>query len=229
MRTHSGGARRGLWLKLREVVADARWYAKNKAAVERNRSRALSLSPLHLEALLPVLEGKLPLVLSAHRASDILEAIRFGQEEKLRIVIAGATEAWLVAAELKKANVPVLLVPSSMVPGSFEQLYARDVVASKLDAAGVSVAIACTDFSRRRLRQEAGIAVSYGLPRARALAAITLAPAKALGLDKDLGSVEAGKRADVVLWSGDPLASSEASSSRSAHGRRSWWSATSSA
>ena len=201
----SGGARGGLWLKLREVVADARWYAKNKAAVEQNRSRILSLTPLHLEALLPVLDGKLPLVLSAHRASDILEAIRFGQEEKLRIVIAGGTEAWLVAAELKQAKVPVLLVPSSQVPGSFEQLHARDDVATRLDAAGVSVAIACADFSRRRLRQEAGIAVSYGLPRLRALRAITLGPAEALGLDKELGSIERDRRADLVLWSGDPL------------------------
>lgn len=201
----SGGARGGLWLKLREVVADARWYAKNKAAVEQNRSRALSLSPLHLEALLPVLEGRLPLVLSAHRASDILEAVRFGQEEKLRVVIAGGSEAWLVAAELEAAQVPVLLVPSSLVPGSFEQLRARDDVATKLEAAGVSVAIACSDMSRRRLRQEAGIAVSYGLPRAKALSAITLLPAKALGLEKELGSIEQGKRADLVLWSGDPL------------------------
>ncbi len=201
----SGGARGGLWLKLREAVADARWYAKNKAAVEQNRSRLLSLSPLHLEALLPVLEGKIPLLLNANRASDILEAVRFGQEEKLRIVIVGGTEAWLVAAELKQAQVPVLLVPSGMVPGSFEQLRARDDVATKLDAAGVSVTISCTDESRRRLRQEAGIAVAYGLPRARALSAITLAPAKALGLAKELGSIEAGKRADVVLWVGDPL------------------------
>ena len=203
--TVSGGARGGLWLKLREAVADARWYAKNKAAVEQNRSRVLSLSPMHLEALLPVLEGKLPLVLIANRASDVLEAVRFGQQEKLRVVIAGGSEAWLVAAELKQAQVPVLLVPSSQVPGSFEQLRARDDLATKLNAAGVSVAIGCNDFSRRRLRQEAGIAVSYGLPRNVALSAITLEPAKALGLDKLLGSIEAGKRADVVLWNGDPL------------------------
>lgn len=152
-----------------------------------------------------MLEGRLPLVLSAHRASDILEAVRFGQEEKLRVVIAGGSEAWLVATELKAAQVPVLLVPSSLVPGSFEQLRARDDVATKLAAAGVSVAIACNDMSRRRLRQEAGIAVSYGLPRAQALSAITLQPAKALGVDGEVGSIEKGKRADLVLWSGDPL------------------------
>lgn len=201
----TSGARGALWLKLREALADARWYAKNRVAVEQNRSRPLSLSPLHLEALQLVLEGKLPLVLRAHRASDILEAVRFGQSEKLRIVIAGGSEAWLVATELKQAQVPVLLVPSAQVPDSFEQLRARDDAAAKLDAAGVTVAIACADFSRRRLRQEAGIAVSYGLPRLRALKAITLGPAQALGLEKEVGTVEVGKRADLVLWTGDPL------------------------
>lgn len=201
----AGGARGGLWLKLREVVADARWYAKNKAAVEQNRSRALSLSPLHLEALQPVVEGRLPLVLNAHRAADIVQALRFASEEKLRLVIVGGSEAWLVADELKHASVPVLLVPSNLVPGSFEQLRTRDDVATKLAQAGVRVGLACSDRSRRRLRQEAGIAVSYGLPRAKALEAITLAPALALGLEKDMGSLERGKRADLVLWSGDPL------------------------
>ena len=90
-------------------------------------------------------------------------------------------------------------LPSFVVYGDPQILQAR---ARKL---GVSVAIACNDFSRRRLRQEAGIAVSYGLPRAKALSAITLEPAKALGLDKDVGSIEVGKRADLVLWKGDPL------------------------
>ncbi len=201
----AGGSRGALWLELREAFADARWYAKNKAAVEKNQARELSLSPLHLEALLLVIDGKLPLVLNANRASDVLEAVRFGQDEKIRVVISGGSEAWLVADELKRAQVPVIIVPSQLVPGSFEQLRARDDAATKLSAAGVSVAIACNDFSRRRMRQEAGIAVAYGLPRNKALAAITLEPAKALGLEKELGSVEVGKRADLVLWKGDPL------------------------
>lgn len=201
----AGGARGGLWLKLREVFADARWYAKNKAAYEQNRSRPLALSPLHLEAMQPVLDRRIPLLLAAHRASDILEALRFAQAENIRLVITGGTEAWLVAAELAKAQVPVVLVPSEQVPASFEQLRARDDAATKLDAAGVQVVLSCADSSRRRLRQEAGIAVAYGLPRARALQTLTSAPAKALGLDKEVGTIEAGKRADVVLWSGDPL------------------------
>lgn len=201
----SGGARGGLWLRLREAFADARWYARNKAAYEQNKSRALSLSPLHLEALQPVLERKLPLVLAADQASDILAALRFAESENLRLVISGGAEAHLVAAALAKAQVPVVLVPSQQVPGSFEQLRARDDAAALLSAAGVPLVIGCGDSSHRRLRQEAGLAVAYGLPRAKALAAITSGPARALGMEKELGTVEPGKRADLVLWAGDPL------------------------
>jgi imidazolonepropionase-like amidohydrolase len=201
----AGGARGGLWLKLREAISDARFYVKNKAAIEQNRSRALSLSPVQLEALSAVLSGKMPLVLNAHRASDILEAIRFAGEEKVRLVVSGGSEAWLVADELKRANVPVLLVPSEFVPNGFDRLHARDDAGTLLDAAGVQLVLGCADFSRRRLRQEAGIAVAYGLPRNRALTAITLGASKVMGMEKEVGSIEAGKRADVVLWSGDPL------------------------
>ncbi len=201
----AGGARGGLWLKLREAFADARWYAKNRGAVEQNRARPLSLSAVHLEALQPVIEGKVPLVLNANRAADVLAAVRFGQEQKIRVVIAGGAEAYLVAAELKAAKVPVILVPSEQVPATFELLRARDDAATRLHAAGVNVALSCSDSSHRRLRQEAGIAVAYGLPRAKALSAVTLDAAKALGLEAQLGSVEVGKRADLVLWSGDPL------------------------
>lgn len=201
----AGGARGGVWLKLREAFADARAYAKNRAAYEQNRSRALALSPLHLEALQPVLSGRLPLVLDVHRASDILTALAFAKDEGVRLVVLGGSEAWQVAPQLAAAKVPVVLVPSEQVPGSFDQLHARDDAAALLAKAGVPLVIGCSDFQKRRLRQEAGIAVAYGLNRAAALSAITLGPAKALGLDRDLGTVEAGKRADVVLWSGDPL------------------------
>lgn len=200
----SGGARGGAWLKLREALADARWYAKNKAAVEQNRSRALTLSPLQLEALLPVLEGKLPLLLWADRAADVLAAVRFGEDEKVHVIIGGAAEAWLVARQLAKAKVPVLLTPSSQVPGDFNAVHARDDAATVLEKAGVEVALSCSDGFHRRLRQEAGIATAYGLPRNVALAAITGRTAKLLGLD-DRGLIAPGKRADVILWSGDPL------------------------
>ncbi len=201
----AGGARGGTWLKLREAFADARAFGKNRAAFEQNRSRPLALSPLHLEALQPVLAGKLPLVLAANRASDILAALAFAKEERVRLVVLGGAEAWEVAKPLAAAKVPVVLVPSDQVPGSFEALHARDDAAALLAAAGVPLVLSCSDFQKRRLRQEAGLAVAYGLPRSAALSAITLGPARALGLDATLGTVEPGKRADVVLWSGDPL------------------------
>jgi imidazolonepropionase-like amidohydrolase len=201
----AGGARGGVWLKLREAFADARAYGKNRAAFEQNRWRPLALSPLHLEALQPVVTGKLPLVLAVDRASDILTALTFAKDEGVRLVVLGGAEAWLVSKQLAQAKVPVVLVPSEQLPASFEALYARDDAATLLAKAGVPLVLGCSDFQKRRLRQEAGIAVAYGLDRAVALSAITLAPAKALGLEKDVGTVEAGKRADVVLWSGDPL------------------------
>ncbi len=200
-----GEARGGLWLKLREVFADARFYARNRAAVEGNRARPLALPPLHLEALQPVLDGKLPLVLHADRASDIALAIAFARAEKLRLVISGAGEAHLVAAELAAAKVPVVVTPSRQMPSSFDTVRARDDIATLLDQAGVQMAISSTDGNSRRLRQEAGIAVAYGLDRAKALRAITLSPAEIFGKAAELGSVAVGKRANVVLWSGDPL------------------------
>ncbi len=202
-----GGARGALWLKLREAFADARFYARNRAAVDRNAARTLALPPLHLEALLPVVEGRLPLVLEANRASDIRAALAFAREQKVRLVIAGGAEAWAVAAELAGAKVPVILTPSSQDPASFETLRARDDAATVLDRAGVPLLLstASWDQNLRRLRQEAGLAAAFGLPRGKALRAITLGPAEAFGKAGELGSVAAGKRANLVLWSGDPL------------------------
>jgi imidazolonepropionase-like amidohydrolase len=90
------------------------------------------------------------------------------------------------------------------MPISFDALAARDDLAALLDWAGVRVVISASGRDIRRLRQEAGIAVAYGLPRERALATITVAPAEVYGRS-DIGAIAAGKRADVVLWSGDPL------------------------
>lgn len=204
----AGRSRGALWLQLREAVADARLYKARKAAYDRAELRTLSLPRVHLEALLPVLDGRLPLVLTAQRASDILAVLRFAREEKIRVVIAGGAEAWLVAPELERAGVPVIYQPSLMEPFGFEALSVRDDGAALLHGAGVKIVLTANagwDESARRLRQEAGIAVAHGLPRRAALRAITLAPAEVFGKGEALGSVAAGKRANLVLWSGDPL------------------------
>ncbi len=201
------GARGGLWLALREIFDDVRFFVKNRPAFDRGELRELSIGRLHLEAMIPVVEGRLPLVLYVHRASDILAALSFAREQKVRLIIAGGLEAWTVAEELAAARVPVIVKPSEQVPGSFDALAARDDAATLLTEAGVQVVLSAVEWDQniRRLRQEAGTAVAYGMPHAEALRAITSRPAALFGKGAELGTVSAGKRANLVLWSGDPL------------------------
>ena len=203
----AGGSRGGVLLRLREMFDDVRFYRANKSAFDKAQTRALSLSRLHLEALFDVVDGKLPLVMDADRASDIEALLALAAQEHLRVVVNGGAEAWMVAAELAARKVPVILQPSSMEPASFDALNARDDGAARLFAAGVPVVISSgtTELGTTRLRQEAGIAVSYGLPWRAALAAITSNAAQAFGVDAEVGTLAKGKRADVVVWSGDPF------------------------
>ena len=200
-------ARGGIWLALREYIEDARYYQRNRAAFDKGDARGLSLRPHHLAALLPVLDGKLPLVLEANRATDIVAAVELARAEKLKLVIAGGAEAWQVAPLLASANVPVILHPTHAEPSSFEQLGARVDAARLLHAAHVTLLLAAGEANTEvpRLRQEAGLAVAYGLPYEAALPAITSTPARVFGRDKDEGLVAAGKHANLVLWDDDPL------------------------
>ena len=203
----AGGSRGGLWLKLRQLFEDARFYARNKSAIDRGESRPLLHHPTQLRAMLPVLQGQIPLMLNVHRASDILSALEFARQEKIRLIISGATEAWLVAKALAASQTPVILRPSKQQPWGFEALAARDDLASRLHQAGVTLVISAGGWGQnaRRIRQEAGIAVARGLPWASALQAITHTPAAILGLQAEVGSIAVGKVANLVLWTGDPL------------------------
>ena len=161
---------------------------------------------LDLEALIPVLRGKVPLVIAAERESDIRAALRLAHELKLRIVIEGGTEAWRVAAALAKAKVPVLINPAFNLPRSFDRLQVRDDAAQRLVAAGVEVGITTLGDATqaRTIRQLAGLAVANGLSWDDALAALTTVPARAFGVT-DRGELKQGLAADLVVWSGDPL------------------------
>ncbi|MBI5511843.1 MAG: amidohydrolase family protein [Deltaproteobacteria bacterium] len=203
----SGGTRGSAWMRLRQLLADARLFLDNRTAAWRGQTHRFVPSPLQLAAMEPVLRRALPLVLSVHRASDILAALDLARDENLRIVIAGGAESWRVRDQLAAARVPVILTPSDQAPTSFEALAARDDVSTLLAAAGVPVIISTgnSNHNARRLRQEAGIATAHGLDWQKALTAITLAPAAAFGRGDELGSVAVGKQADLVLWSGDPF------------------------
>jgi imidazolonepropionase-like amidohydrolase len=208
-----GGSRGAAVRAVREAFDDARAFQKNKAAWERNQSRAFSAGRLDLEALTLALGGagkkagtKLPVVFHVNRASLILSALAVAKEHDLTPVIAGGAEAWRVRATLAKAKVPVIVHPFVAGPESFDMLAARDDNAALLHAAGVPVAISSGEtHNARKLRQAAGNAVRAGLPHAAAVAAITRAPAEALGMGDRYGTLTPGKVANLVVWSGDPL------------------------
>ncbi len=201
-----GGPRAAISMRLREVLEDARAYARNRAAFERGGTREFSISRLDLEAMQPVLAGRQPLVVEAHRASDIQLAIRIAQEYKLRLIITGGTEAWMVAGDLARARVPVIVKVLNNLPGSFESLGATYENAARLRRAGVPVAFTTGEtWKAYNLRQEAGNAVAYGLPWEEAFRAVTLYPAQIWGIADRYGSLEPGKVANVVVWDGDPL------------------------
>lgn len=204
-RDAGGGSRAGQLAKLRQLFTDAQEYDRRRADYGRNAMRPLSAPPEDLEVLLQALQGKLLVVALADRKSDIESALRVAREFRLKIVIAGGAEGWMIAPALAAAGVPVLVQNMRDVP-RWDALNARLDNATLLRQAGVNVVIAQNDDGRDRgLRWSAGNAVRNGMSWDDALRAITLAPAQAFGVADRMGSLEAGKIADVVVWSGDPL------------------------
>jgi imidazolonepropionase-like amidohydrolase len=201
----AGGSRTTAIVRLREILDDAKDYGVNRIAFNAAQRRDYSRGRLDLEALQPVLKGQVPLAVQANRASDLLAAIRIADEFKIRLVLMGASEAWLIADHLASAKIPVVIKPLTNIP-TFESLGATLENAARLSRAGVTVALASFDTQNSRLlRQEAGNAIANGMDRDAALRAVTLTPAQIWGVADRLGSLEVGKDADVVIWSGDPF------------------------
>jgi len=165
----------------------------------------------------PVVQGRQYLFVHVERASDILNVIALKREfPSLRLVLVGVTEGWTVADRIARAGVPVIASPVNDLPASFEQLAATQSNVGRMRSAGVKVAIGIIDDSDTRnvfaQRQYAGNLVALqripgasGVSWGEALAMITSRPAEVLGLGREIGSLAPGRRADVVIWSGDPL------------------------
>jgi imidazolonepropionase-like amidohydrolase len=200
-----GGSRAAVVQRLRTAFRDALEYERRRVDFSRAQIEPLAASEADLEALLPVLHGQVPLIAIANRRSDIETALRLAREFKLRLILAGAQEAWEVAGDIAAAGVPVLVQPLDNIP-SYDALGVRYENAAALARAGVKIALLETDtHNSRNLRQQAGNAVSYGLSWDQALRAITLTPAEVFGVADRYGSLEVGKVANVVVWSGDPF------------------------
>jgi hypothetical protein len=181
------------------------------------RSDDVLLTRFDAAALVPVLQGRQLLLVHAERASDILQVLALKREfPNLRIVLVGATEGWRVAAQILAARVPVIANALNDLPATFEQLSATQSNVGRMRAAGIDVAIGMiNDDEARQVRlvtQYAGNLVAVGrvpgatgLTWSQAFAAISSAPAEALGMGGEIGSLRPGRRGDVVIWDGDPL------------------------
>ncbi len=203
----SGGARASALGLLREVLDDARLYRQRRASFDRRGLRELSVSHLDLDRLAEALAGDLPVVIRVARASDITRALELGRAYGLRVVLSGAEEGWMVAREIAAARVPVIVQPLTNLPSQFSRLHSRYDNAALLRAAGVTVILSAGDdaHGQRNLRQEAGNAIAAGMSREDALAALTVEPARAFGLEDRYGTIAPGRVANLVVWTGDPF------------------------
>jgi imidazolonepropionase-like amidohydrolase len=209
-RAGGSGARGEQYVRLKELLEDARTYSRRRADFERAQTRSFAARRADLEALVPVVEGRLPLLVGADQASDIDAVLRLAREESIKVMIAGGAESWTVAERLASANVPVFVGSMNNIP-SFASLGVRQETPSLLHKAGARVVLIGNGsgddevFNVRNIKYDAGVAVAYGLTWDDALRAVTLTPAEVLGVANRIGSLQPGRDANLVVWSGDPF------------------------
>ena len=205
---------------LRQTLLDARGYADKVAAHERKIAAHEAgdsagegsgeptppVRDLKLEALLQVLSGRVPLIVSADRFDDIHTALRIAAEFDVRIILNHGAEAHRLAVELAGQDIPVIWGPADARYRELESQEGRSETPGLLARAGVRVAFQTGSVEDvTGLLAQARTAVAHGLSREEALKGLTLYPAEAFGAGDELGSLEVGKMADVVVFDGDPL------------------------
>ena len=193
--------------KLRDILRDAQAYGKAAAARAGDRNVKRFDRDLILEALVPVVEGRVPVVMHAEQARDMKAAMEFADEFKLKMILAGSNDVARVVTELKSRNIPVILGPILNLPQREDDPYDLLFTNAKvLHDNGIRFAIQTQDaHNSRNLPYNAGSAAAFGLPKDVALKAITIFPAEIWGVADKLGSLEVGKSANVIITDGDPL------------------------
>jgi len=197
----SGQSRAAQWMILDQLVDEVRGRIPLDA-------KAALLTPAGRKSLATYLDNGGRVVVAVDRAADIRQLLRWAAKHKVRIAILGGAEAWKLAPQLAAADVSVFVNPLDTLPSSFDQIGATPENAARLAAAGVTVGFSQSgdgSHNARKIRQAAGNAVAYGLPWDLGVAGLTSVPAKVFGVADTLGTIAVGKRADMVLWSGDPL------------------------
>jgi hypothetical protein len=197
MNSHSGGSRAGQWMILEQAVHETRNRVSDQKAL---------MHPLGREVFARYLSGG-RVIFNVDRAGDIVKTLAFAKRYGIKPVIAGGTEAWVVADQLAEAKVPVIVDALNNLPNTFDQIGARLDNAALLHKAGVKITFSQFEDSHnaRKVRQVAGNAVAHGMPKEAAITALTADAADIFGLGATRGHIAAGQVADVVLWSGDPL------------------------
>ncbi len=196
--------RMGTAALLRQALSEAGEYAKKKSLA---RSAATTPFNMKLEALLPVLDKKIPLKVHAHRADDILTAIRIAKEFDVDITIEHCTDGELIADILYRENYPVIIGPTLTSRSKVELTNKAFRTAVVLNKKGLKMALT-TDhpvIPIQHLIICAALAIREGMSESEALRAITLYPAQILGVDERIGSIEIEKDADFVVIEGDPF------------------------
>jgi len=215
----AGGSRASAHVLFRNALREAAELSRyaRPITVKGERSDDVLLTRFDAAALVPVLKGQQYLLVHVERASDILAVIELKREfAGLKPVLVGASEGWTVADKIARSGIPVIASAVNDLPASFEQLAATQSNIGRMRSAGVNVSIGMIDDNDTRNlfmeRQYAGNLVALqkipgaaGVSWGEALAMITSRPAQAVGMGAEIGSLAAGRRADVVIWSGDPL------------------------
>ena len=208
--------RMGMAAQLRQTFMDAQDYADKWARYEKKKAnpdeKDKDKSPeppkrdLKLEALIPYLRGQKPVVLAVEEPKDLETALELAHQFHLKVILNHVTRTSSLLDKIAATGFPVIVGPIYEQPREWERYDAVYRMPAELAQKGIKIAFASYDsYNSRNLPYAAGYAVGFGLPYDEALKAITINPAQMWGVDKDLGSLENGKMANVVVANGDPL------------------------
>ena len=165
----------------------------------------MELHPRDVKALFKLVNDNLPLIISTHRASDILKLIELKEKYSLNLIIKGAQDASLVASQIAESNIPLIINPINNIPDSFDELASNIQMASRLEKKGIDIMFNTPRSHNFHLvRQGAGVAVANGMSYEAAISAITSTPAKVFNIEQR-GEIKSGYFADIVIWDADPL------------------------